>query len=178
MHEPPNCIHVTSSLPPILSWGCNPTFARGLRIPFIRTWTSSIKMDPLSVGASVLAFIGLADRIISLCKYCIDGVQDAPSDIRMIHGEASSLRAIVDVLTETEAPSLFEKDGPFEACRHCLSELEGLLPAGTNSGHARRLRPTLAELAWPLKQSKARKLLAELSHHKSTLLLIISGDIV
>jgi len=138
----------------------------------------SDEMDPVSIGASVLAFIGLADRIIQISKYCIDGVQDAPSDIRMIHGEASSLRAIVDVLTETEAPSLFEKDGPFEACRRCLSDLEGLLPADANSGHARRLRLTLAELAWPLKQSKARKLLAELSHHKSTLLLIISGDIM
>lgn len=135
-------------------------------------------MDPLSVGASVLAFIGLADRIIRLSKYCIDGLQDAPSDIRMIYGEVSSLRAIVDVLTESEAPSLFDKDGSFEGCRRCLTNLEGLLPADTTSDKAGRRRLTIAELAWPLKQSRARKLLVELSQHKATLLLIISGDIM
>ncbi|KAK4207821.1 hypothetical protein QBC37DRAFT_454389, partial [Rhypophila decipiens] len=38
-------------------------------------------------------------------------------------------------------------------------------------------RISAAQLAWPFKQSRARKLLAELSHHKATLLLAISGDI-
>lgn len=132
--------------------------------------------DPLSVGASLLAFIGLADRIIRLSKYCIDGVQDAPSDFRIIHGEVSSLRAIVDDLTENDQLSLFAKGGALEACHRCLSDLEGLLPADTSQGRRRRL--TIAELAWPLKQSSARKFLAELSQHKATLLLIISGDIM
>jgi hypothetical protein len=134
--------------------------------------------EPLSIGASVLAFIGLADRIIRLSKYCIDGLQDAPSEIRMIHGEVSSLRAIVDVLADTEAPSLFDKDGPLESCRRCLSDLERLLPAVDTSFRRAGRRLTVAELAWPLKQSKARKLLAELSQHKASLLLMISGDVV
>lgn len=132
--------------------------------------------DPLSVGASLLAFIGLADRIIRLSIHCIDGVQDAPSDFRMIHGEVSSLRAIADDLTATDQLSLFAKGGTLEACHRCLSELETLLPADTNQGRRRML--TIAELAWPLKQSRARKLLAELSQHKATLLLMISGDIM
>ncbi|KAK0712656.1 hypothetical protein B0T26DRAFT_343158 [Lasiosphaeria miniovina] len=136
--------------------------------------------DPLSVGASLLAFIGLADRIIRLSKYCIDGLKDAPSDFRMIHGEVSSLRTIVDDLTGIDQLSLFAKGGPLEACYRCLSNLEGLLPTdasqGQGQGHRRRL--TIAELAWPLKQNKARKLLAELSQHKATLLLMMSGDIM
>lgn len=134
--------------------------------------------DPLSAGASVLAFIGLADRIIRLAKGYIDGLRDAPNDIRIIHGEVSSLRAIVEVLTETEAQSIFGQDGPFEACRRCLSDLESLLPAHNSPDYPCRRSLTIAELAWPLKQSKARKLLAELSQHKSTLLLVISGDVV
>jgi len=150
-------------------------------------------MDPISVGASILAFVGLADRIIRATKYCIDGLQDAPSDIRMIFCEVSSLRAVVDILTGSEqsaaelcnAPPNIPLDwaGPIEACRRCLASLEALLPSGGDapSGPAApsRRRMTLAELAWPLKQqSKARKLLAEISQHKSTLLLAISGDVM
>ncbi|VBB71412.1 Putative protein of unknown function [Podospora comata] len=133
--------------------------------------------DPLSIGASVLAFIGLADRIIRLSKFCIDGLKDAPSDIRMIHGEVSSLRAIIDVLAESKASSFLENNAALLSCHRCLSDLETLLPSDAGVGLPRR-RLTIAELAWPLKQSKARKTLVELSQHKATLLLIISGDVL
>ncbi|KAK0647123.1 hypothetical protein B0T16DRAFT_458984 [Cercophora newfieldiana] len=152
-------------------------------------------MDPLSIGASVLAFVGLTDKIIRATRFCIDGLKDAPSDIRLIFCEVSSLRTIVDILTgpdsdgETAVESVvstFPLDwaGPIEACRRCLEGLETLLPSvipgafNTGSTTASRRRITLAELAWPLKQSKARKLLAEISQHKATLLLAISGDII
>lgn len=121
----------------------------------------------------------LAIGLSWLSKYCIDGLQDAPSDFRMIHGEVSYLRAIVDDLTERDqlSLSLFANGGPLEACHRCLSDFEGLLPADTCQGRRRR-RLTVAEIAWPLKQNKARKSLAELSRHKATQLLMISGDIM
>lgn len=142
--------------------------------------------DPLSIGASILAFIGLADRIIRLSQCCIEIIQDAPNDIQMILGEATSLKAIIENFGESEwytnsttnlVPSLFGKTGPLDACRRCLSGLEGLLPAVVHGPPtAKRRKISIAELAWPLKQTKARKLLAEISHHKATLLLAISGD--
>jgi hypothetical protein len=143
--------------------------------------------DPISIGASLLAFIGLADRIIRASVYCIDTLQDAPGDIRMIHNEVLSLRAIVDTFADPGQSSsdgaisiLFDKGGPIEACRRSLSGLEALLPVGADdaSTSSLRRRMTLTELSWPLKQSKARKLLAEISQHKSTMLLAMSGDIV
>ncbi|KAI9157949.1 Vegetative incompatibility protein [Paramyrothecium foliicola] len=144
--------------------------------------------DPLSIGASVLAFIGLADRIIRASQYVVDSIQDAPNDVRMILGEVISLRAIVESLeiqewSDDSTPGLladlFKTSGPIDTCRRCLSELEGLLPsfAKEDSGISKR-RLHISQLAWPLKQSKARKLLAEISHHKATLLLAISGDVV
>jgi hypothetical protein len=156
-------------------------------------------MDPLSIGASMLAFVGLADRIIRATRFCIDSLQDAPSDIRMIFCEVSSLRTIVDILTGSDQSAssggeleaienvglTFPLDwaGPIEGCRRCLASLEALLPSGASalSGSATassRRRMTLAELAWPLKQSKARRMLADLSQHKATLLLAISGDMM
>jgi len=143
--------------------------------------------DPLSIGASIVAFIGLADKVIRACTYCIETIKDAPKDIQMILGEVTSLRAVVDSLSAAELhdttvkliPSLFEKMGPVEACRSCLSALEGLLPTvAYQASSNRRYTINMMELAWPLKESKARKLLAEISLHKSTLLLAISGDIM
>ncbi|KAI7770180.1 hypothetical protein LZL87_002551 [Fusarium oxysporum] len=88
--------------------------------------------DPLSIGASVLAFIGLADRIIRTCKYCIEAIEDAPKDIHMMLGEATSLRAIIDSIGESSAtslvPNLHEQNGPIKSCHSCLASLEALLP--------------------------------------------------
>ncbi|EWG46180.1 hypothetical protein FVEG_06745 [Fusarium verticillioides 7600] len=137
--------------------------------------------DPLSIGASVLAFIGLADRIIRTCKHYIEAIEDAPKDIQMILGEATSLRAIIDSIGESSAtslvPNLHKQNGPIKSCHSCLASLEALLPPTMGQSQAgKRHKLTLVDLAWPLKQSKVRKLLAEISHHKATLLLAMSGD--
>ncbi|RYP67362.1 hypothetical protein DL770_008632 [Monosporascus sp. CRB-9-2] len=143
--------------------------------------------DPLSLGASIVTFIEVTDRIIRACKYCVETIKDAPKDMQMIMGEAISLRAILDSLGAADLhpksmqllPDLFGKGGPVEAIRNALSELENLLPKEnrglpTSDSHRR----VLTQLAWPLKESKARKLLAEISRHKSTLLLATTGDII
>jgi hypothetical protein len=143
--------------------------------------------DPLSIGASVVAFIQLADSVIRLCNDYVQAIKDAPKDMQMIIGEVTSLKAILEsfravdlhVNTVTLIPSLFETMGPVEACRRCLLTLQSLLPRENpedSKGKPRKI--TLADLAWPLKQSKARKLLAEISGHKSTLLLAITGDMM
>jgi hypothetical protein len=143
--------------------------------------------DLLSIGASVIAFIQLADSVIRLCKDCIEAIKDGPKDMQMIIGEVTSLRAIIESFSAVDlhantiklVPSLFEVTGPIEACRRCLSTLQGLLPADIPEVSRGKLRKiTFAELAWPAKQSKARKLLAEISGHKSTLLLAITGDMM
>jgi hypothetical protein len=144
--------------------------------------------DPVSLTASIITFIALADRIIGAARYCIESVRDAPTDIQIILGEVSSLKAIVEGFDDPDwrknaatslAAGLFRKFGPIESCRRCLSGLEGLLPPQADDGAtAKRRRTTMAELAWPFKQPKARKLLAEISHHKATLLLAISGEIL
>lgn len=141
--------------------------------------------DALSLGASIIAFIQIADSVIKACRYCIETIKDAPKDMQMILGEATSLRAIIDSLKVAElhpntaklVPSLFEASGPVEACRCCLMALEKLLPSEAHRSPLSKPR-RIAELAWPLKESKARKLLSEISYHKSTLLLAITGDMM
>ncbi|KAF5962325.1 hypothetical protein FBULB1_14290 [Fusarium bulbicola] len=99
----------------------------------------------------------------------------------MILGKATSLRAIIDGIGASSAtslvPNLHEDNGPIESCYSCLASLEALLPSATGQSQTgKRRKLTLTDLAWPLKQSKVRKLLAEISHHKATLLLAMSGD--
>jgi hypothetical protein len=143
--------------------------------------------DPLSIGASVAAFIQLADSVLRMCNDYIQAIKDAPKDMLIIIGEMTSLKAILEsfravdlhVNTIKLVPSLFETMGPVEACRRCLLTLQSLLPQDNpeiSQGKPRKI--TIADLTWPLKQSKARKLLAEISGHKSTLLLAITGDMM
>jgi hypothetical protein len=143
--------------------------------------------DPLSIGASVLAFVGLAERVIRAVHVCVEAVKDCPHDLQMMLCELSSMKAVFQSLTAADDPdfastslvrALFDKTGPVAACQRCLLGLEALLPkVEQDRPVVQRHRITLAELAWPLKQSKARKLLAEISHHKATLLLAVSGDV-
>jgi len=133
--------------------------------------------EPLSVAASVVGLIALADRVIRVSQYCIDTIKDAPSDVRMILGETISLRAVFESLTDTgsgPATRLLGVDDPIEACRRCLTALEALLPQ--RHGSVRHI--AIADLAWPFKAPKARKILAEISQHKATLLLAISRDML
>nr|RBQ97257.1 hypothetical protein FVER53263_06745 [Fusarium verticillioides] len=107
--------------------------------------------DPLSIGASVLAFIGLADRIIRTCKHYIEAIEDAPKDIQMILGEATSLRAIIDSIGESSAtslvPNLHEQNGPIKSCHSCLASLEALLP------------PTMGQIQTGKRQSETREII-------------------
>jgi len=144
--------------------------------------------DPISIGASIVAFIQVADRLIRVSRHCIEAVRDAPSDIRMIFCEVSSIKVIIESLNSPEwrkegttsfVARLFAKSGPVDSCQRCLCALEALLPAelAQETPPTKRYIVPAAQLAWPFKQSKVRKLLAELSYQKATLLLAISGDI-
>jgi hypothetical protein len=81
---------------------------------------------------------------------------------------------------------LYGDHGPVEACRRTLTDISRLFPHGhPNSTHASKASPNkskvqvkaiLTVLAWPLKEEKAKKLLAELVQHKSTINLALTID--
>lgn len=148
-------------------------------------------MDPLSVAASIFAAIQTADRVISLCKFYLELASDAPSDLRVILIEASALKAILDniqfLASNGHGPAtlntLVGKDGPVEGCRKALHQMSGLFPSepahrvsGTRSKR-QKVTATLNTLAWPFKETRARKLLAEVVQHKTTLNLALTADI-
>ena len=146
--------------------------------------------EAIAVGASVIAIIQAADRVIGLCKYYLEIARDAPSDLRSILVETSTLKTVLENLTflmscddptSTSYTMLLRDDGPIQGCQKTIGQLEGLLPtrpsqsAKPKSSKRRRVESVLTALAWPLKEEKARKLLHEISRYKSTLDLALTA---
>ena len=147
--------------------------------------------EVIAVGASVIAIIQIADRIIGQCKFYIETARDAPSDLRLILIETSALKNILEnlnFLTACDGPlsaatrSISGADGPIEGCLRTVAELEKLFPldasrtTGQKSSKRRRLDAVLTALAWPLKESKARKLLDEIMRYKATISLALTTN--
>jgi hypothetical protein len=150
-------------------------------------------VEAVAVTASVIAIIQMTDRIVGFCKFYMENCQDAPSDLRVILLEVSALKTIFENLQfitscnsdiSAAVRSLSNPDGPIESCRKSISELEKLfpcehIPTNVKSQRKRRkLKVTLAALAWPLKEAKAKKLLNEISQYKATINLALTTGVV
>jgi hypothetical protein len=139
----------------------------------------------------IATVIQIADRLIGLCKDYLTTVKDAPSDLRTILIETSTLKVVFEslqfLLDSNSAPSdvlagLSSENGPVQGCQRSVSELEKLFPPKSSivrkgqSSKKQKLTNTLAILAWPGKQDRAKKLLDEISRYKSTITLTLSAD--
>ncbi|KAK3997926.1 hypothetical protein QBC44DRAFT_314667 [Cladorrhinum sp. PSN332] len=131
-------------------------------------------------AASIVAFIQLTDCVIRVCSHVIGTAKNAPRDMMMISGEVTSLRAILSCFTDAELhpntehalPTLFAPTGPIQGCYESIVALEQLLPKDPSDTSA------IKRLTWALKEGQVRKLLADISLHKSTLLLALTGDMM
>lgn len=139
----------------------------------------------MEVVAAGIALFQLLDRVIQISKHVIDALKDAPDDIQLIHFEILSLRFILAQLRDSrtlDTPVLTGIDGSLQRCKVAVEKLEALLDWDTillSSGKKRKTSEiTFAALAWPFKESKAKKLLAEISQEKATILLALSGSMV
>ena len=144
--------------------------------------------EAIAVGASVIAIIQIADRIIGLCKFYLGTARDAPSDLRVIFVETSALKTILEnlnFLTACDGPDskaarrMSGADGPIEGCLRTVTELENLFPSDsvrTKGSKKSKFDSVLIALAWPLKESKARKLLDEMMRYKTTISLALTTN--
>ena len=145
----------------------------------------------IAVGASLIAVIQVADRIIRICKSYISSVHDAPSNLRAILIEISAVKAVFENLkfldsckspTSPLANGLSGADGPIEGCLRSVNDLAGLFSTddvhvkGQGQSKRRKIKSTLVSLAWPLKETRARKLLEDILRYKSTITLALMTD--
>ncbi|KAG8531308.1 uncharacterized protein KY384_002936 [Bacidia gigantensis] len=144
----------------------------------------------LAIGPAIIAVVQIADRIVSLCKHYIQTVQDAPSDLKIIFVEISALKTILadleflkscDNEPESSKDSHSRVDQPVKECLRLVKELEQLFPSGAvqtldQGSKKRKLKARLTELAWPLKETKARRLLEGIRPLKETLNLELTSQ--
>ena len=149
--------------------------------------------EAIALAASIVAIIQITDRIIDVCKFYIRTAKEASSDFRVILLETSTLKSIFENLNFLTAcndkvsrtvSTLSGEEGPIEGCRRSVTELEKLFSSGSirasgqNLSKKRKVKETLAALAWPLKENKARKLLSEIMRYKTTIILALTTESV
>ncbi|KXH46692.1 L-galactose dehydrogenase [Colletotrichum simmondsii] len=152
--------------------------------------TSRKMAEVFGLAASVFATIQIADRVVSICKHYIETVRDAPSDLRTILVECSSVGAVlhnVEFLLKFEEPdsalrkALDGDAGPVGECHVAIEQLEKLIASDQNQAQGppdskrRKVQVTLRNLAWPLKETKAKKLLQDVARCKNTISLALTA---
>ncbi|MDB5910635.1 MAG: hypothetical protein JWP34_4749 [Massilia sp.] len=151
--------------------------------------------EVVAFGASVVAFIQLADRVISLAKEYLEALKDAPAAIRAIFVQVSALRAVLqslDFLTRSQGQTylgivqhLGVPSGILDLCREAVADLADLLPDevdwDSNSGRKRKriqAAELLIRLPWPFKEERARKKLDEINRYCQSITLALSTQTV
>ncbi len=144
--------------------------------------------EAITVFASVVAIVQIADRVVGLCKFYIETVHDAPSDLRSILLETSMMKAILEnvdplVSNSGEGTSILKRlsgpDSPIQACHTIMTKMEALFPSSyrqvhDNTSKRQKVKASLANLAWPFKAERAKKLVGDLSNVKATITLALT----
>lgn len=135
---------------------------------------------------TVIAVIQLADRVIELSKYWIEGVRDAESDLRSLLIETSMLRSVLENIRflsgcsdglSTTLAGLSVSGDPLGHCQRVLDDLVNLIPIKLlENGHQPasgkdKMKLMMVKLGWPSKRSKAQKLLNELRQYNAAISL-------
>ena len=141
-------------------------------------------------GPALITAIQFSDRIVGLCKHYIETVRDYPSDLRTILVEISFLKTTLENLkilvpcsgnTSDQSQGSHKLKGPIEECLRLVQELEKLFPSdiqqsSENTSKRPKMKVTFAQLAWPLKESKARKILDSIRPLKETFILELTSQ--
>jgi len=146
-------------------------------------------MDPISLTASVIAMIQLAEQIISVCTDYISSIKDAPRTLRTVAIEVGSIKCVLEVLqmsisaNSDDYSAIMDKfrssDNPLLACRRALESLEKLLPptSCTNAdGKRTKCVPSLVTLQWPFKEKRVKETLEDIGRYKATISLTLTVE--
>jgi hypothetical protein len=129
----------------------------------------------MSFSASIIGVIQLAGSVISTCYEYVNGVKNAPKDIRSIITELRGLSDVLDRLCQlaesssiTTLEQLSGPDGSLEMCKKELGDLQEKLKLPEGWKAKRKA------LFWPMKEGDVRKTLANLERTKSMLTLALT----
>jgi len=149
--------------------------------------------EAVALGASVVAFIQLADRVITMSKNLIDSGADMPTTLRMAHTEALSLRDILKELKQRQSMSsipeveastvlLNATKKPADKCHASMEQLEVELSKLSISPSHSQISPSKRQrikqtVKWAAGgEERVKKLLTTLMTEKLTLSLALVAE--
>jgi hypothetical protein len=146
--------------------------------------SNSPAMEALAAGASAIAVVQVADRILTLCgKYTL-GVKYAKEDIERLENEVAALSLVLNSVEEmtrdgtaklsTSKSLLEELVKSIARCRADLDDLE--IRLDPSKGRKLMSRFGLRALKWPFKNKDVTKVIKALDRHKSTIVLALNVD--
>ncbi len=159
----------------------------------------SVMAEAIALGASIIAFIQVADRVIGLCKVYLEleAAGNAPVHLRAVLVETLAVKAILESLgfliscddggSLLKQASLAADHGPIPECHRIVAELEALFPPDNLTPalpgvlariKSQKVKAALTALAWPLKETKAKRLVEQLAGHKATISLALTTEVV
>ncbi len=120
-----------------------------------------------------------------MCRNVIAVLNDAPQGLKTIFVEMSSLKVILEsvkFLIENHGPAglteLNGPTGPIEGCQQTLSKLEAVLPKQRDLSEAGIRDKLRSALAMTFQEPKIRRLLHEVIGYKSTISVVINGEVL
>jgi hypothetical protein len=132
-------------------------------------------VDPVSLSASIASLLQVASTVVK----CINGMKDAPAELKRLMIEVSSTRGILSDLNGlvhssktvlVAVQSLNGPGGPLEQLRSSLELLD------------RKLTPVVGlnavgtALAWPFRKGEIRDVLCAIERHKTLFSLALQND--
>ena len=142
---------------------------------------------------TILASIQLSLELVHRCKFYIEALQNAPSELRQVLIEASTFRLVLDrldilVKDSFDLKLLEGEDGTLERSRKVTESLLELFPEHSK-GNTDKLSffkrkrdgddATARErFKWAWNKKRAEKLLKELRNYRGILVLVLDVDSV
>ncbi|KAI0126172.1 hypothetical protein BJ170DRAFT_597396 [Xylariales sp. AK1849] len=140
--------------------------------------------EAIGLAASIIAVVDLSVKVVGRCKSIIETAKDAPRDLRALLVEVSSLKSALenlDFLSNINcqfSQTALKQPGLEEAVKGChttlgdLVEALGSLAIQDSRQTAPRKRQKVKDaISWTWKEDTAKKLLADLLQHKTTITL-------
>jgi hypothetical protein len=150
-------------------------------------------MDPLSVTANIITVLQVCNSIISVCYNFRSVIKDIPWGLTKIQDEIRELRGILEALVgiaealEVASPESARsfatlplvcdtETGILATCFQELRSLENRLNPPCRDLSRTKVGALFQSIAWELKDTKTRAILAKLERYKATLSIAISMD--
>lgn len=141
-------------------------------------------MSGIGEAASVIAVIGLAEKVIKHSREYYREVKDARKDIQRLRDEVTTLQDVltnIADLADSSDPAdlstlhlVHGKDGLLQQSRTCLENLVSRL----DPGHGKTLMKPfgMRALKWPLSSKDIQKYVAAIHEERMTFNLALTGD--